>query len=246
MRTVSSPFWQFRRSALVVFLVLAAAVAAAAPQFPELSGRVVDRADMLDAGAERRLAEKLAGHERAGGNQVVVVTLPDLGGYAIEEYGYQLGRHWGIGVEGEDNGVLLIVAREERQVRIEVGYGLEGVLTDALAANIIHAVILPRFRGGDFGAGIEAGAEAIIQALGGAYEPRERPRAERDSAPPWVYLLVLGAWFFVRPLLGVMGFAGMRRGGYIGGMGGFGGGLGGGGFSGGGGGFGGGGASGGW
>src|SRR5690606_33601941 len=136
---------------------------------------------------------QLQAHENASGNQLVVVTLPELGGYSIEEYGYQLGRHWGIGQKGEDNGVLLIVARDERKVRIEVGYGLEGTLTDALSSNIIHAVILPRFRQNDFNGGIAAGATAIIQALGGEYKLKERPKRERGM-PILAAVFIFGMW----------------------------------------------------
>lgn len=229
----------------LLLLLICTAPLLAAPDFPKLSGRVVDEANLLDRAAEARLTARLAAHEEAGGNQVVVVTVPDLGGYSIEEYGYQLGRHWGIGQKGKDNGVLLIVAQDERQVRIEVGYGLEGELTDALAANIIHAVILPRFRSGDYSAGIEEGAMAIMDALGGAYTMQERPRADHDRAPPWVYLLFFAGWFFLGPLLGRHGRGAILLGGLGSGMG-RGGGWGGGGFGGGGGGFGGGGASGGW
>lgn len=231
----------------VFALILLSGALLAAPQFPELTGRVVDNANLLSARAERTLAERLAGHERAGGNQVVVVTLPDLGGYTIEEYGYQLGRHWGIGQKGEDNGVLLIVAQDERRVRIEVGYGLEGVLTDALSSNIIHAVILPAFRKGQFEEGIVEGAAAIVAALGGEYQPRETGGGEREQIPVVALLafLMFGGVFSLLSLAG----GGRRRGGLYpvvwgGGLGG--GGFGGGGFGGGGGGFGGGGASGGW
>ena len=236
----------------VALLLLWAVAATAAPEFPPLSGRVVDRAGLVDAATERRLSALLEAHENATTNQVVVVTLSDLGGYAIEDYGYQLGRHWGIGQQGRDNGALLIVARDERRVRIEVGYGLEGQLTDAISANIIHSVILPRFRTGGFAEGIEAGVTAMIQALGGEYRMRERPRGSerRGEVPFWLMLVVFG----------VIGIANLSRrlrhgrvygarhgyGGVHGGWGGGSRGGFGGGFGGGGGGFGGGGASGGW
>ena len=108
---------------VIVFLALivlcqASAQAQSTPDFPELTGRVVDRADMLPAKVERRLSQMLEAHEQSTTEQVVVVTLPDLQGYAIEDFGYQLGRHWGIGQEGEDNGALLMVAKEERRIRI--------------------------------------------------------------------------------------------------------------------------------
>src|SRR5690606_31329664 len=119
-----------QRPALVALLLLALAFPAwAAPTFPELSGRrVVDEANLLQPAEEAALTEKLAALEQGSSDQLVVVTVPDLQGYEIEEYGYQLGRHWGIGQNETNNGVLLIVAPNERKVRIEVGYGLEGIL----------------------------------------------------------------------------------------------------------------------
>ncbi|WP_455366319.1 TPM domain-containing protein [Kaarinaea lacus] len=143
----------------------------AAPAFPELSGRVVDQADLLPSLTESQLTRKLADHEQATSNQVVVVTLNSLQGYTIEDYGYQLGRHWGIGQAERNNGVLLIVAPAERKVRIEVGYGLEGTLTDALSHNIIQTKILPYFRKSQYETGIVQGATAILAALQGTYKP---------------------------------------------------------------------------
>lgn len=249
------PVW-LRRITVSVALSLAftAAMAQSTPDFPELTGRVVDRADMLPEKVEANLSRMLEAHEQSTTEQVVVVTLPNLQGYAIEDYGYQLGRHWGIGQEGEDNGALLIVAEDERRIRIEVGYGLEGRLTDATSATIINQVITPAFRQGDFASGIANGAAAMVQVLGG--EPLAVPesrasRGEGDKPHP-----ALGILFFIIVLLaffrgGVGGGRGGRSallaGALIGGLGGGrGGGFGGGGFGGGGGGFGGGGASGGW
>jgi len=240
------------RAAVVLWLCFFVAAAVAAPEFPKLSGRVVDVAGMLSADQRQRLDSQLQAHENVSGNQLVVVTVPDLGGYDIESYGYQLGRHWGIGQKQENNGVLLIVAQQERKVRIEVGYGLEGMLTDALSANIIHTVILPYFKRGQFAEGIERGATAIIEVLGGQYEMRERNLERRSDSSDWLLLIfiliILG--FNVLPMIFPTGQSGVRgstsRGGFGGGFGGGGGGFGGGGFGGGGGGFGGGGASGGW
>ena len=119
---------------------------------------MVDNADLLDAQTERELTEMLATHEQATTNQVVVVTLNNLQGQVIEDFGYQLGRHWGIGQKDKDNGAILLVAQEERRVRIEVGYGLEGTLTDAISANIIHSIILHnlgRRNDGDIGSDIQ-------------------------------------------------------------------------------------------
>ena len=237
-------------------LLFWAALAFAQPPVPALTGRVVDRAELLDAGQEAELNRLLAGHEQATGDQLVVVTLPDLGGRSIEETGLTLGREWGIGQKGRDNGALLIVAQAERRIRIEVGYGLEDRLTDAQSALIIHNLIAPAFRQGDFAGGIRAGVEGMIQVIGG--EPMEgylpalgQPAHEQ---PPLPVLIIV---FLV--MLVVIGIGGGRGGrgrqarsvmaaaalGALLGRGG-GGGFGGGGFGGGGGGFGGGGASGGW
>ena len=121
------------RSALLILLllILASRALAAAPKFPTLTGRVVDDAGVLDASTQSQLTDMLAAHERATGEQVVVVTLDSLQGFSIEDYGYQLGRYWGIGQKGKNTGAILIVAPKEHKVRIEVGYGLEGTLTDA-------------------------------------------------------------------------------------------------------------------
>ncbi len=244
-------------------LALALAVPAfAAPSFPPLTGRVVDDANILSPAAEQKLTGELKTLEDSTTRQVVVVTLPSLQGYEIEEYGYQLGRHWGIGQKGEDNGALLIVAPNERRVRIEVGYGLEPVLTDALSSVIIQQTILPKFRGGDMEGGVVAGTEAIVsqlqlpedQAKANAAQAAQQQQQDRSGDGPFAILFVLIVIFIllsarrrrrmgVLPwiILGGMG-SGMGRGGGFGG-GSFGGG---GGFSGGGGSFGGGGSSGGW
>ena len=153
---------------------------------------MVDQAGLLSADAERALDERLAGHERASQNQVVVVTVDSLQGRTIEEFGYQLGRHWGIGQAEQDNGVLLIVAPQERRVRIEVGYGLEGLLTDAISSNIIHSLILPAFRRGDVEGGIAGGALAVVDALGGQYQMRGGVQGKRLQGPARYVGLVRG------------------------------------------------------
>jgi uncharacterized protein len=226
----------------------------AAPEFPKLTGRVVDRADMLSVQTERQLTALSAAHEQATGNQVVVATLPDLQGYPIEQFGYQLGRTWGIGQKDENNGVLLLIAKAERKIRIEVGYGLEGTLTDAISSNIIATVITPRFKRAQFDAGVLDGTTAIIAALGGEYAVKEVARPPPQQTSPLWKLLAFLIFFFIIPGLFGRGrfFSGLLLGSALGGLGrgrggfGGGGGFGSGGFGGGGGGFGGGGASGGW
>ncbi len=239
------------------------ALDAGMPPFPALTGPVVDDAHLLPEDVFNQLSRKLAAYARTSGTQLVVVTLPTLNGYPIDYYGYQLGRHWGIGQKGKNNGVLLIVDVGEKQVRIDVGYGLEGTLTDAQSFQIIHNVIAPRFRKGDYAAGLTAGADAILNVLGDQHLAVERQRAHERNGTGFLMVFILFFAFapLLRALFGGAGPAGYRRtgGGWLGwlalgmlsgGSGGFGGGgFGGGGFggfSGGGGSFGGGGASGGW
>jgi uncharacterized protein len=135
------------------------------PAFPALTGRVVDQANLLSPADEQRLSTASAAVEREVGPQFVVVTLNDLQGRNIVDYGVQLGRTWGIGSRERDDGVLLIVAVAERKVRIEVGYGLERRITDPFAARVIREQIVPRFRAGQPSAGIIAGSAAIVARL---------------------------------------------------------------------------------
>jgi uncharacterized protein len=244
------------------FLALSCAFAipaiAAALDFPALSGRVVDEAGILSADAQARLGAMSQALEDKTKDQLVVVTLKSLRGNAIEQYGYQLGRHWGIGQKGHDNGALLIIAPAEHQARIEVGYGLEGQLTDAQSKLIIENILKPAFRRSDYDGGTLAGAAAILQVLGVetkdvdqvlSQQAQPQPNDDTGGFPIVIVLVVIWLVFgrFLWPLLFLGGFGG-RRGGFGGfGGGGFGGGgFGGGGFSGGGGSFGGGGASGSW
>ena len=134
--------------ALSIWLFPAAVMAqtdVSMPAFPALSGPVVDTAHLLPADVKASLSQELAAYSQRTGNQLVVVTLPTLKGYDIADYGYQLGRHWGIGQKDKNNGALLIVDVGDKKVRIEVGYGLEGTLTDAISFQIVHNIIAPRF-----------------------------------------------------------------------------------------------------
>ncbi len=151
--------------ALAGLVLLAGAAQAAAPKFPALSGRVVDEAHILSAPVVADLTTRLEALETKTSRQLVVVTVPDLQGYEIEEYGYQLGRAWGIGQKGVNNGLIFLVAPTERKVRIEVGYGLEGVVTDALSSVILQTQVLPKFKAGDMPGGVVAGTNALIDQL---------------------------------------------------------------------------------
>ncbi|HTC83276.1 MAG TPA: TPM domain-containing protein, partial [Rhizomicrobium sp.] len=151
-------------TATLAFLVLLTP-AWAAPKFPALTGRVVDEASILSSETKTDLTQKLAALEQKTSRQLVVVTLASLQGYEISDYGYQLGRAWGIGQKGLNNGILFIVAPNEHKTRIEVGYGLEPIVTDAFSSVVIQTQVLPKFRGGDFNGGVEAGVDALIQQL---------------------------------------------------------------------------------
>lgn len=260
-----------RRLAAIVLafacVVAAAAALAQSLTFPQLTGRVVDQAGILDTATRDKLEKLSADLEAKSTDQLVVVTLPSLQGTSIEDYGYQLGRHWQIGQKDKNNGVLLIVAPNERKVRIETGYGLEGTLTDAIGSFIIQQAVLPRFRAGDFAGGITRGAEDIVNVLtGDAEEYKERARAANAAPEPSLTeLLVIAFWILIAILIirrvltdmrhnqGAVPRGRVRRtrdwyGPVVigGGSSGWGGGGGGGGFSGGGGSFGGGGSSGSW
>lgn len=137
--------------------------------FPELSGRIVDNANMISPSTEENISSILKAHEEETSNQIVVVTVDSLHGYPIEDFGYQLGRHWGIGQKGRDNGVLLIVSKEDRKIRIEVGYGLEGALTDKISHEIIEYVLKPKFRIQQFDQAFKESINNIIDAIKGEY-----------------------------------------------------------------------------
>jgi uncharacterized protein len=162
------------------------AVPALAAELPALTGRVVDTAGLIDPATEAQLTAKLEAFERKSSDQIVVATIPSLGGEAIEPFANRLFRFWKLGQEGEDNGVLMLVARDDRKTRIEVGYGLEGTLTDLHAKLIIENTLLPRFRAGDFSGGIAAGVDDIVTVLeGNAAELEARlERNPPDGGPP--------------------------------------------------------------
>ncbi len=262
-----------KRLALLLVLLLLPQ-AAVAQDFPKLTGRVVDAANILPPDVEARIAARSEAIEKQTSAQLVVATVPSLDGQEIEDYSYKLGRAWGIGqkrgsqVSGGkgtgDNGVILLVAPNDRKVRIEVGYGLEPILTDALSSVIIQRTILPEFRAGNLPAGVEAGFDAIAKQVELPPEEAAKNVAAAQASgggdggfPAGLvfFLIILFIWVMIASSRGKGGRR-ARRGGPIvvwgpgmgGGWGGGGGGGwgGGGGFGGGGGGFGGGGASGGW
>jgi uncharacterized protein len=155
---------QWRALLALLLLVLLPSVAPA-QTFPQFTGLVSDAANILPPDRKAALEAKLEALQKQTNHQLVVATIPDLQGYDIADYGYRLGRAWAVGLKGADNGLILIIAPKERKVRIEVGYGLEPIVTDALSSVIIQQQILPAFKAGDMPAGIEAGADALAQQL---------------------------------------------------------------------------------
>ena len=253
----------------MILLLLFFSAAAHAQSFPKLTGRVVDNANLLSPEQRAALTNELAALEAKNRRQLVVVTIPDLEGYPIEDYGYRLGRTWGIGEKDVNSGALLIVAPKERKVRIEVGYGLEPIVTDALSSVIIQQQILPAFRNGDMAGGIMAGTKALVDLLSMPDEQAEAraqkivadAKSKEEGGVPiglifWGIVLAVILFSMIRNrgagqsfrrsgLPVILWGPGLGGGGGSRGGGGFGGG-GGGGFSGGGGSFGGGGSSGSW
>jgi uncharacterized protein len=256
--------WWGASAAFLTLIVLGLfAFGLAALTFPPLSGRIVDQADIIPADTEAALTSKLAELEAKSGIQLVVATVRSLEGQEIEPYAVDLFRYWQLGEKAKNNGVLLLVAPNERRVRIEVGYGLEGTLTDAISSVIIANAITPRFKAGDFGGGIARGVDDIITVLTtDASEWQKRPALRLDAPAiegplPWIFLAVLIAvvtgsivspgfrWLMLNLMLNILVNSGRGRGGGFPGRGGSWS-AGGGGFRGGGGSSGGGGASGRW
>ena len=248
--------------AIIVIIFALAFISHATPLLalgvPALKARVNDNAGMLSSYTEKQLEGILRDLEQTDSTQIVVLTIPSLEGEVLEEFSIKVADQWKIGQKGFDNGAMLLIAEADREMRIEVGYGLEGSLTDLMAGRIIDNVIVPQFRAGNFDQGVLDGVQAMIGVVRGEYKAPEKipsrkgPKFKADSL---FFFIWLGFVIFViimrirRRASRRKGARGSSRGiGWIGGFGGGGfssGGFGGG-FGGGGGGFGGGGASGGW
>ncbi len=212
--------------ALMILCLMLWAWPAYAQNFPPLTGRVVDQANILTPDQEVALNTKLQMLETQTRRQLVVATISDLQGYEISDYGYRLGRHWGIGqaAKGDlekDNGAMLIIAPKERKMRIEVGYGLEGVLTDGLSSQIIRRDIAPLFKTGDYAGGINAGTDRIITQLQLPAEQAEKIAADaaKQTRPSndgpdigtiifWLFIF----FFFILPVISPLIFGRGKRG----------------------------------
>lgn len=177
---------------------------------PTLAGRVVDRAEILSEQTEAEITAKLDAHERQTSNQIVVVTLPDLMNRPIETWGLDLGRGWGIGQAEKNNGIVFLIAPKERELRIEVGYGLEGDLPDALAGQIIRNDIVPHFKAGNMEAGVSAGVDAILGVLDKTYQPSALVTADRTHQS-WIADRILPFLFPGLWLIAVIAISVNRR-----------------------------------
>lgn len=192
-----------KKIVLILTLLFSTLFANITQYFPKLDGRVVDTANLLSSNAKEKITATLKEHEDKTSNQIVVVILNSLNGYEIEDYSYQLGRYWGIGQKDLNNGVLLVVALEERKLRIEVGYGLEGALTDKTAYEIINYTIKPNFRQEQYDKAIISATNEIIQAIKGEYTAKTKIKNEdvnSNAGLPIFFFLIIFLSIFMSGL----------------------------------------------
>lgn len=187
---------------LAVFFFLFLPFTAHGLDVPRLEGYVNDYAGMIGPSVKPKIEERLRTFEQSDSTQIVILTIPSLEGETIEEFGIKVAEKWKIGQQGKDNGAILIVSKQERKIRIEVGYGLEGRLTDLTAGRIIDLVIKPRFKQGDFDGGLIAGVSSLIDATRGEFSAERRPVRQRQrGVPPFltfflflaIFTLILGS-----------------------------------------------------
>ncbi len=200
---------------LLVTALLAAPTPAQEP-IPANDGWVTDLAGFLSPQEEQALEQLMASYKAGSGNEIALLTVPDLGKRSLERFALETARAWGIGEEGKHNAALLFVAREERKVRIEVGRGLEGNLTDSISGRIIRNVITPRFKQARFYDGLREGVTAMHAAAGGDYSSIPRGRGKRGSGSVSLFYLFFFAMVIINLLRGFRGRGG--RGGASGGL----------------------------
>lgn len=188
---------------LILALLLSTLTANITQYFPKLDGRVVDTANILSTSAKEKLSAILKEQEDKTSNQIVVVTLKSLDGYSIEDYSYQLGRYWGIGQKDLNNGVLLVISMQEKKLRIEVGYGLEGALTDKTSFEIINYTLKPKFRQEQYESGIFQSVNEIIQAINGEYVAKTEVKAEDSGLNEIIAFIFFGIIFISIFLSGI-------------------------------------------
>jgi len=209
-----------RLGVLTLAACACAPLAAFAADVPYLTGRVVDNANILSAGAKQKISQLSEAREKAAGDQIAVLTMPSLEGESIEGYATRVFDAWKLGQKGKDNGVLVIVAPSDHKMRIEVGYGLEGTLTDAASSRIVREAMTPRFKQNDFDGGVTAGVQAIVDTLGGRGDWASGGSTDTSSStaksgfasidaqlPPWPMRILLGAFIF--GIIGLFTFLGV-------------------------------------
>ncbi|MBN1446532.1 MAG: TPM domain-containing protein [Bacteroidetes bacterium] len=189
---------------LLILLLLLAGAIARALDVPYLSGHVNDTAHMLSADAVTELEQRLTAYEDSTTNQIVLLTISSLDGEALEDYALRVAETWKLGQKGVDNGVLLLIARDDRKMRIEVGYGLEATVTDAMSSYIINDIITPLFRQGEFEAGIREGLNALMQAADGTLSPDDVSGSGDSGMEMLVFSLF---WLGIVGLFTVIGLA---------------------------------------
>lgn len=201
---------------LLIFFLWCLPYSVCALEVPKVQGYVNDYAGMISPPAKSKLEEALRTFEQSDSTQIVILTVPSLEGENIEEFGIKVGEAWKVGKKGKDNGILFIVSKQERKIRIEVGYGLEGKLTDLTAGRIIDLVIKPRFKQEDFDGGFIAGVSSLIDATRGEFraEPRPARRGQKGISPFLSILLFFGIFTLLmgsasRALGGVIGAIGL-------------------------------------
>ncbi|MGA2463559.1 MAG: TPM domain-containing protein [Thermodesulfobacteriota bacterium] len=184
---------------LPVFFLLCLSFVAYGLDVPKLQGYVNDYAGLISPSAKSKIEEELRAFEQSDSTQIVILTIPSLEGENIEEFGIKVAEAWKIGQQVKDNGVLFIVSKQDRKIRIEVGRGLEGKLTDLMAGRIIDQIIKPRFKQGDFDGGVIAGVSALIDGTRGEFKAEQRPFQRRQKGlPPFLTLfLFLGVFTLV-------------------------------------------------
>jgi len=199
-----------------ILLLCCLPVAAYGLDVPRLQGYVNDYAGMISSSAKLKIEEGLKAFEQSDSTQLVILTIPSLEGENIEEFSIKVAEVWKIGQQQKDNGILFVVSKQERKIRVEVGRGLEGRLTDLMAGRIIDQVIKPRFKQGDFDAGFIAGASALISATRGEFKAEQRPlQSKQKGFPPFVtFLMFLGIFVLIlgslsRIVGGIAGGAGL-------------------------------------
>jgi len=188
---------------LILTLLLSTLFADITQYFPKLDGRVVDTANLLSSNTKEKITVTLKEHEDKTSNQIVVVILNSLHGYDIADYSYQLGRFWGIGQKDLNNGVLLVIALEEKKLRIEVGYGLEGALTDKISYEIINYTIKPKFRLEQYDVGITNAVNEIIQAIKGEYTAKTKKSNQSNGFENMIPIIFFAVIFLSIFLNGV-------------------------------------------